>query len=47
MNLELSLDAPAAEDRPFTVTEVVEGARMLVQQMPTVWVEGEVSGFKA
>ena len=47
MNLELSLDTPAAEDRPFTVTEVLEGARVLVQQMPTVWVEGEVSGFKA
>jgi exodeoxyribonuclease VII large subunit len=47
MNLELSLDTPAEADRPFTVTEVVEGARLLVQQMPTVWVEGEVSGFKA
>ena len=47
MNLELSLDAPAPEDRPFSVTEVVEGARLLVQQMPAVWVEGEVSGFKA
>jgi len=46
VNLELSLESPAAEDRPFTVTEVLEGARALVQQMPTVWVEGEVSGFK-
>jgi len=46
VNLELSLDVPAAEDRPFTVTEVLEGARAIVQQMPTIWVEGEVSGFK-
>ena len=46
MNLELPLDPPAADERPFSVTEVVEGARQWIQQLPVVWVEGEVSGFK-
>ena len=48
MNLELALDAlrAPAEDRPFTVAEVVDGAKQWVQQLPAVWVEGEVSGFK-
>lgn len=46
MNLEFALDLPAAEDRPFSVTEVMEGARQLLQQLPVVWVQGEVSGFK-
>jgi exodeoxyribonuclease VII large subunit len=48
MNLELALDLlrPPAEDRPFTVAEVVEGARQWVAHLPMVWVEGEVSGFK-
>lgn len=46
MTIELDLAQPAAADRPFTVSEVVEGARALVQQLPSVWVEGEVSGFK-
>ena len=46
MNLEFPLDLPAAEDRPFSVTEVMEGARQLLQQLPVVWVQGEVSGFK-
>lgn len=46
MNLEFPLDLPAAEDRPYSVTEVLEGARQLLQQLPVVWVQGEVSGFK-
>lgn len=48
MNLELALDtlrAPA-DDRPFSVQEVVEGARQWVDHLPVVWIEGEVSGFK-
>jgi exodeoxyribonuclease VII large subunit len=46
VNLELGLDTPAAEERAFTVTEVVEGVRDLVQQLPSIWVEGEISGLK-
>jgi len=46
VNLEFPLDLPAAEDRPYSVTEVMEGARQIVQQLPVVWVQGEVSGFK-
>ena len=46
MNLELSLDAPGATARPFTVSEVMEGVRSFVQQLPVVWVEGEIAGVK-
>ena len=46
MNLELGLDAPGASDRPFTVSEVMEGVRGFVQQLPVVWVEGEIAGVK-
>ncbi len=46
MNLELALAAAAPEDRPYTVTELVEGARDTINQLPPVWIEGEVSGFK-
>ncbi|MFI5207629.1 MAG: exodeoxyribonuclease VII large subunit [Gemmatimonadales bacterium] len=46
MNLELGLDLPAAEERAFTVTEVMEGVRGIVQQLPAIWVEGEISGLK-
>jgi exodeoxyribonuclease VII large subunit len=41
---------PAAElrDRPFTVYEVVEGARaMLERAFPALWVEGELSNVKS
>lgn len=48
MNLELHLETPAAAaDRPYSVTEVMEGAREIMQQLPVFWVEGEISGFKA
>jgi exodeoxyribonuclease VII large subunit len=46
VNLELALGTPAQEERAFTVTEVLEGARDLVQQLPSIWVEGEISGLK-
>jgi exodeoxyribonuclease VII large subunit len=46
VNLEFPLDLPAEEDRPYSVTEVMEGARQLLQQLPVVWVQGEVSGLK-
>ncbi len=46
MNLELPLAAAVPQDRPFTVQQVVEGARAWLQQLPAVWVEGEISGFK-
>lgn len=46
MNLELPLEQPAKAQRPFTVQEVVAGARQYLEQLPTVWVEGEISGFR-
>jgi exodeoxyribonuclease VII large subunit len=46
MNLELGLETPPQEERAFTVTEVMEGVRGLVQQLPSIWVEGEISGLK-
>lgn len=37
----------AADRRVFTVTEIVERARMLLEnEFPRVWVEGEISNFK-
>lgn len=48
MNWQLELPASRSqEDRPLTVREVVEGARAWLEQLPAVWVEGEISGFKA
>jgi exodeoxyribonuclease VII large subunit len=50
VNLELPLGGAAArgEDRPFTVKAVVESARLLLEeQFPVVWVEGEISSYKA
>lgn len=48
MSLQLDLDSQRSRlDRPLTVREVVEGARALLEQLPVMWVEGEISGFKA
>ncbi len=47
MSLPLPLDA-APRERPSTVSEVVESARLVVEHaLPPLWVEGEVSNFKA
>jgi exodeoxyribonuclease VII large subunit len=46
----VTLDLPFAPDpreRPYTVQEVVEGARAVLERaLPPVWVEGEISNFK-
>lgn len=40
--------APEPRERPFTVFEVVEGARhMLERAFPALWVEGELSNVKS
>jgi exodeoxyribonuclease VII large subunit len=47
VSVELSLAAEPRE-RPLTVREVVEGAqRVLEHAFPVLWVEGEISNFKA
>jgi len=47
MTLSLPLDA-APRERPSTVSEVVDSARVVVEHaFPPLWVEGEVSNFKA
>jgi len=47
VSLPLPLDA-APRERPSTVSEVVESARLAVEHaFPPLWVEGEVSNFKA
>lgn len=47
MTLSLPLD-DAPRERPSTVSEVVETARLTVEHaLPTLWVEGEVSNFKS
>ena len=47
MTLSLPLDAEPRE-RPSTVSEVVEAARRVVEHaLPPLWVEGEISNFKA
>jgi exodeoxyribonuclease VII large subunit len=39
--------APGPRERPYTVQEVVEGARAVLERvLPPVWVEGEISNFK-
>ena len=46
MTLPLGLDE-APRERPSTVTEVVDGARRVVQHaFAPLWVEGEISNFK-
>jgi exodeoxyribonuclease VII large subunit len=46
VSLELPF-APAPRERPFTVQEVVEGARAVLERaLPPLWVEGEISNFK-
>ncbi len=48
MTLRLPLEPAAAEERPYTIREVVESARRLLDEcFPTVWVEGEVSNFRS
>jgi len=38
---------PEPRERPYTVQEVVEGARAVLERvLPPVWVEGEISNFK-
>ncbi|HVO34437.1 MAG TPA: exodeoxyribonuclease VII large subunit [Gemmatimonadales bacterium] len=47
MTLSLPLDAAPGE-RPYTVLEAVEAARRVVEHaLPPLWVEGEISNFKA
>ena len=47
MTLSLPLDE-APRERPYTVLEVVEAARRVVEHaLPPLWVEGEISNFKA
>jgi exodeoxyribonuclease VII large subunit len=47
VTLPLPLDAVPRE-RPSTVSEVVESARLVVEHaFPPLWVEGEISNFKA
>ena len=47
MTLSLPLDE-APRERPSTVSEVVEGARLVVEHaLPSLWVEGEISNFKS
>jgi exodeoxyribonuclease VII large subunit len=47
VTLELGLDV-SPRDRPLTVGELVEGARLALEAtFPVVWVEGEISNFKA
>jgi exodeoxyribonuclease VII large subunit len=47
VTLELGLDV-SPRDRPLTVRELVEGARLALEAtFPLVWVEGEISNFKA
>ena len=46
MTLSLPLDQ-APRERPYTVLEVVESARVAVERLfPPLWVEGEISIFK-
>ena len=46
MTLSLPLDQ-APRERPYTVLEVVESARVAVERLfPPLWVEGEISNFK-
>ena len=46
MTLSLPLDETPRE-RPSTVTEVVEAARLVVEHaLGPLWVEGEISNFK-
>ena len=46
MTLDLPF-APGPRERPYTVQEVVEGARAVLERvLPPVWVEGEISNFK-
>ncbi len=47
MTLSLPLDV-APRERPYTVAQVVEAARGAIERaLPPLWVEGEVSNFKA
>ena len=47
MTLSLPLD-DAPRERPSTVAEVVEAARLVVEHaLPSLWVEGEISSFKS
>jgi exodeoxyribonuclease VII large subunit len=47
VTLSLPLD-PEPRERPSTVSEVVEAARRVVEHaLPPLWVEGEISNFKA
>ncbi len=46
MNLELGFDAPAADEEAWSVTQLVTALQNRVNELPTLWVEGEVSGFK-
>lgn len=46
MNLELGLETPAPDDKYWSVTELVTALRNRVNELPPLWVEGEVSGFK-
>jgi exodeoxyribonuclease VII large subunit len=46
VTLPLGLEAPAPDDKAWSVTELVTALRNRVNELPVLWVEGEVSGFK-
>jgi exodeoxyribonuclease VII large subunit len=46
VNLELGLEAAAPEDKAYSVTDLVMALRNRINELPPLWVEGEVSGFK-
>jgi exodeoxyribonuclease VII large subunit len=46
VTLPLGLETPAPEDKAWSVTELVTALRNRVNELPVLWVEGEVSGFK-
>lgn len=46
MNLELALGGQEPEENPWSVTQLLTALRNRVAELPVLWVEGEVSGFK-
>ncbi len=46
MNLELGLETPAPEEKAYSVTDLVTALRNRINELPPLWVEGEVSGFR-
>ena len=46
MTIELALDTPAPGDEAWSVTQLVTALRNRVNELPVLWVEGEVSDFR-